>query len=409
MQLKHFHYPQESSILEPNEKRMSFTAKVLYREEIYLSEISSVKEFIKIREEWKNLFIKSSNATPFQSWEWNYAMINELSSSEKIKVIAGYNKKREIVGIAPFQLTSKVFPHIKILEFIGCRKSDYLDFIVNEEYRYTFTKALFDLLKKSKDWTILNLVSLREETKNLIERYLPVEISQQEVCPCTYLPDTFNEYEKEVHKRELDSIKRQLRKLLPQNRLTYIASGSPENLTDNVNSFIELHQKRHKSKGERGKFCTKASKKSFHDMSKLMCEAGMLRIEILKIDSVLASINFILVLNNKKYNYLSGMNPAFSNFKPGKLLIYYMMEDAIKKGYKVFDFLQGAEDYKYFWTNKEIQLFSAVYSRSRISSLLLKNTRTLRNQLLSSHILKKSYQIFYHIFQSGLNGVLSSD
>ena len=345
---EHFHYLQESSILEPYEKRTSFAAKVLYKEDIYLGEISSVKEFVRIREDWKKLFLKSNDTTPFQSWEWNYAMINELSSSEKIKIIAGYNKKNEIIGLAPFKLTCKKFPRIKILEFIGSGKSDYLDFIVNEEYRYTFTKALFDFLKKSKDWTILNLVSLREETKNLIERYLPVEISQQEVCPITYLPGSLDEYEKEVHKRELDSIKRQLRKLLPKNRLTYMASGSSENLTDNVNSFIELHQKRHKSKGELGKFCTKASKKSFHDMSKLMCEAGMLRIEILKIDSVLASINFILVLNNKKYNYLSGMNPAFSNFKPGKLLIYYMMEDAIKKGYKVFDFLQGAEDYKYF-------------------------------------------------------------
>jgi len=394
-----FLHQEDSLSLGFYKKRTPIANRGRKAEVINLEEINSVQEIVRIREDWKRLFLKSSKATPFQSWEWNYAMVNEFTSSEKLKIIVGYNKKNEIVGLAPFKLTNHKFSGIKILEFIGSGPSDYLDFIIDEEYKLSFITRLFDFIKNSEDWNILNLISLREETKNLVARYLPVEISSQIVCPCIHLPDTMHEYEKEVHKRELKSIKRQLRKLLPQNRLTYIITKSPENLKENVNYFIELHQKRHNSKGERGKFCTKARRERFHHMSKLMCEAGMLRIEMLKIDSVIASINFILVLNNKKYNYLSGMNPVFSQFKPGKLLIYYMVEDAIKKGYKVFDFTQGAEEYKYFWTNKEIQLYSAVYSRSRMSFLLWKNIRTLRNKLYNSNVIKNSCQKFYGLFQ----------
>ena len=62
-----------------------------------------------------------------------------------------------------------------------------------------------------------------------------------------------------------------------------------------------------------------------------------------------------IIKNNStwKINYLLNMS-CLSNFKPGKILICYMIEDAIKKGYKVFDFPQGNEDYKYSRTNDEI-------------------------------------------------------
>ena len=398
MLFEHSPYLHDNLSLEFDGKGSSVKTKIHNIGTINLLEISTVHEIVKIREEWKKLFLNCPEATPFQSWEWNYAMIKEFSSSENPKVIIGYNRKNEIVGLAPLKLTCYKFPGIKILEFIDNNSSDYLDFLVEDEYKYTFTAALFDFLKNSKDWSILNLINLRKETKDLISRYLPVEISRQVICPCVYLPDTMQEYENEVHRRELKSIKRKLRKLLPQNRVMYVVRESHEILEEDINSFIELHQKRQNFKGERGKFCTKALKERFHEISKLLSDAGILRIEMLKIDSQIAAINYILVWNNKKYNYLSGMDPAFSQFKPGKILIYYMIEDAINKSYNVFDFLRGAEDYKYFWTNKEIQLYSALYSRSKMSYLLWKKAITLKSKLKKSKMLKKSFLTLLKLF-----------
>ncbi|MEJ2617112.1 MAG: GNAT family N-acetyltransferase [Ignavibacteriaceae bacterium] len=364
---------------------------------INLYEISNVRENIKLKEEWKKLFLKSSNVTPFQSWEWNLAMINKFASSEKLKIIVGYNNKSEIIGLAPLKLKYCKFTGIKILEFIGTGPSDYLDFLVVEEYKYYFISALINLIKKSGDWTILNFNNLREDTKNLITSCLSFEVSQQDVCPCIYLPDSMKKYESEVHKRELKSIKRKLRKLLPQNRLEYIVKESPESLKEDVDIFIDLHQKRQNYKGERGHFYTNALKDLFHNKSKYLCEAGFLKIEMLKIDSQIAAINYMLVWNNIKYNFLSGMNPAFSKYKPGKILIYYMIEDAINKGCKVFDFMQGAEEYKYFWTNKEIQLYSAVHSKSKFCLFIWKNRLAIKKHLKRSSIIKRFYQIFFGV------------
>ena len=398
MSFDYLQYPVESFITKNFGKNSVQKIKADNTALINLCEINTISKIENLKEEWKRLFLRSQELTPFQSWEWNYAVIKEFSSSEKIKIVVGYNADNEVVGIAPFKITNQKLTGIKIMELIGNKSSDYLDFLVEQEYKYTFINSLFDLIKNSTDWTILNLINLREETRNLIQHTLPFEILPQDVCPCVYLPGTMKEYENEVHKRELKSIKRQLRKLLPKNRLEYIVKDSSESLKEDVDVFINLHQKRHNSKGERGRFFTETRKENFHDISKLLYEAGILQIEMLKIDSQIAAINYILVWNNRKYNYLSGMNPAFANFKPGKILIYYMINDAINKGCNLFDFLQGAEKYKYFWTNEEIQLYSAVYSRSTICLFLWKDVLTLRNRIKRSTLLKRYYKTFCRIF-----------
>jgi CelD/BcsL family acetyltransferase involved in cellulose biosynthesis len=387
-------YDDKITYIENLDKETSISSEN-YKDNIHLVEIVTIVEMMSIKQEWTELLIKSEDATPFQSWEWNYAFVSDFKPSEKLKIIAGYNKQNKLIGIAPMQISSRFALGIKVLEFIGNGESDYLDFLVEEEYKSSFITILFNFLEECNDWTMLNFLSIRENTKKLIGEQICTEVTIETVCPFVILPSTMKEYEDIVHKRELNSVKRQLRKLLPQNRVAYMVSNSPENLKENMDYFVDLHQKRHNSKGERGIFHSKTRKERFYKISKLMCEAGLLNMEFLKIDSTIAAANFILVLNKKKYNYLSGMHPEFSQFKPGKLLIYYMIEHAIKNEYSVYDFLQGSEQYKYYWTNKEIKLYNIRYSRSRVLEYIWKRYLSLKKTIYNSNFLKKACGIIY--------------
>jgi len=363
------------------------------KEKIYLVEINSVIGMISIRNDWKELLLKSKDATPFQSWEWNYTFVEDFKFSERLKIIAGYNEDNELIAIAPLQLTRHFVPFIKVLEFIGSGPSDYSDFLILEDYKQSFLKAFFDFVEENRDWTVLNFMSLREDTMKLISHELCVEISSQTVCPLALLPTTMKQFESEMNKRELNSVKRKVRKLVSENRLKYSVLESQEDLEMSIDNFIELHQQRHNSKGERGKIYSRQQRERFHRFSALMCNSGLLKIETLKIDDRVVAANFILALKEKKYNYLSGMDPQYSNFKPGKILIYYMIEDAIKKGYEVYDFLQGDEKYKYYWSNDEVKLYNVSYSRAKRRVYLWKKGRELRRAMFSSTLIKRVYQV----------------
>ena len=56
--------------------------------------------------------------------------------------------------------------------------------------------------------------------------------------------------------------------------------------------------------------------------------------------------------------YLSGFDPAFARYSPGKLVVAHAIEQAIARdAARAFDFLRGAEAYKYAWGAVDEPLF----------------------------------------------------
>jgi CelD/BcsL family acetyltransferase involved in cellulose biosynthesis len=53
--------------------------------------------------------------------------------------------------------------------------------------------------------------------------------------------------------------------------------------------------------------------------------------------------------NDSVYFYLSGYDPSLEKLSPGTVIVAYAIEQAVREGAKAFDFLRGAEDYKYAW------------------------------------------------------------
>ena len=62
---------------------------------------------------------------------------------------------------------------------------------------------------------------------------------------------------------------------------------------------------------------------------------------------VAASLN--IVHGKTVYYYLGGFSSELSRFGPGNVLFARAMQRGIDRDYRVFDFLRGAEPYKYRW------------------------------------------------------------
>ena len=77
---------------------------------------------------------------------------------------------------------------------------------------------------------------------------------------------------------------------------------------------------------------------------------GMLRFHGIRTgDGKLRAVLYAFAREGRVYYYLSGFDPQLSEFGPGSLLIHYAMQHAVSQGDHVFDFLRGAEPYKYRW------------------------------------------------------------
>jgi CelD/BcsL family acetyltransferase involved in cellulose biosynthesis len=62
-------------------------------------------------------------------------------------------------------------------------------------------------------------------------------------------------------------------------------------------------------------------------------------------------------------SYFGGFDPLFAFESPGTILLGHAMERAAIEGARVFDFLRGAESYKYVWGARDRQLLSMSFGR----------------------------------------------
>jgi CelD/BcsL family acetyltransferase involved in cellulose biosynthesis len=80
-----------------------------------------------------------------------------------------------------------------------------------------------------------------------------------------------------------------------------------------------------------------------------MLEAGLLRLNVLRLDGRAVAVYYGFTHRERAYYYLGGFDPEFSALSPGTLAVAYAIEQALAEGVKTFDFLRGDERYKYLW------------------------------------------------------------
>ena len=104
---------------------------------------------------------------------------------------------------------------------------------------------------------------------------------------------------------------------------------------------------------------------NFHrEVARRMLDAGALRMYAMRIDDRIKAVFYGFAHHDAVYYYLSGYDPELENISIGNTLVAHAIDEAVRNGAKVFDFLRGADEYKYAWgatdrVNRRRQLFPA--------------------------------------------------
>lgn len=369
------------------------------KQDLKLFEIHSVPDMEEIRDSWQKLVIESQIATPFQTWEWNVGIAKYESDRVRLRVVVAKDDNGKIVGIAPLWIRLKSFPKFAVLEFIGSRPSDYLDLICLEIYREAFTKSLMEWLNQNTEWNVCYLQNLRLHSVSMSNSDGMFKIRPSDICPYTNLPETIEKYELRLPKKLRYTIRHQNKLLGEKGRLTFSVSRTASELRNHLEIFFDLHQRRQRSKGERGKYFDSRWRTAFHEISSKLLEAGVLRLGILWIDSRPAACLYNLRLHDREYYYSVGMEPEFAQHSPGTLLQYYMIREAIKDNVKVYDFGRGNEIYKSWWTDRNCQLFVMIRGQSNLHLWLWTMMGSITKRIYGSHMLKQIYLAVQGFYQ----------
>jgi len=176
-----------------------------------------------------------------------------------------------------------------------------------------------------------------------------LNVEREDVCPVVSLPagadmDTFLST---LGKKDRHEIRRKVRRAEAVGEIRFDDSADP---LAELEAFIELHQKKWGVDGLFPDTPGGAQSRVFvRRLFELYGPDGPLRLVFLSVGGrrIAAGIHFE---SNEGYLYYNaGVDPDARDLSPGILLVYSLIERAIRTGVRRLDFLRGNEPYKYAW------------------------------------------------------------
>ncbi|MFC1944777.1 GNAT family N-acetyltransferase, partial [Chloroflexota bacterium] len=285
---------------------------------------------------------------------WLEVWWREFGSGAELYLCA-VKQRETVIGIAPLLIEAEK------ASFIGSADvCDYLDFVVAPGREQDFFNILLDSLEQ-KGISRLDLSCLRPDSTavaNLVamarNRGYEVSCKTEDVSLELDLPATWEEYLETLTAKQRHELKRKLRRLGEAGDIDYRVVGDSEAVPYIIDIFLELFRASRKDKAA---FMTAARESFFRSVAKAMAEAGLLRLGILQFNASPVAAVMYFDYRGKVYLYNSGYDTQYSSLGVGLISKALCIKDSIQRRKKSFDFLKGAEAYKYRLGGKEIPIY----------------------------------------------------
>lgn len=354
-----------------------------------LPELAAIPFAAIPRTDWDRLFAATPSASPFSRWNvhrawWDaygdtaheqYLVLRDSSPEGAIRAIVPLMHRHaqepldqaEHTMLRPSAHESEPLPaDYKVLYFGASYHADYATILAAPADLPMVAAALADYLAGPPDpahgsqpWGAIDLRRLRSDDRALAclddalsaNRDWRVTREREDVCPVVTVPSAdWDEYLATLDKKDRHEIRRKLRRAAVVGDLSVEVSPPTP---DAIEAFIRLHDARF---GEDGLFPNNAggerSRAFVHRLAELELaepDGGQMHVGLVRCGKRLIYAVVAFDDGSTCYLYNAGMDPAAAEVSPGVSGTASYLRDRMAVGRNRFDFLRGAEPYKYEW------------------------------------------------------------
>jgi CelD/BcsL family acetyltransferase involved in cellulose biosynthesis len=335
-----------------------------------------------LRADWQELF-SASDATPFSSWEWISNWHTWFGKRQTPRLVCAREDGR-LVGLLPLgeeeRRVSKLPIRVRRLGLLGegSGAADYLDVIARRGYERQCATVLLEYLAKRKDFDLLEIdgISASSPTLPLLTYQFSEKVGFQHhlstryVCPQLRIGDAGEGIIGESRRASyFNYCLRRLRKM-PGFELRVVTAV--EEMPDAFERFLTLHEARWAQRGEASAIGSPLFKSFHREVVMGFARAGRMRFEELWVEGQCRASLYGVESSDRYYFYLGGYDPAWSKYSLGFTLVGLSIGQAAKRGIRFYDFLRGAESYKFDWADD---------ARATVALRVVNDTKAARLQI----------------------------
>jgi CelD/BcsL family acetyltransferase involved in cellulose biosynthesis len=326
-----------------------------------LAYIVSFESPQEIETEWRGLLSKSADPAVFLGPTWLNVWWSEFRDDRELSV-AAVRRDGEVVGVAPLLRQNGTLMLAGDTEIC-----DYMDITAAQGEEPTILEALTEELAK-QDWDKWLLWGLRAGSPTL--QALPAlaeniacdaEVEFEDVSPRVELPGSWDDYLGRLSKKDRHELRRKLRRLSgAETEVDLVEYRTPEDVNAHMDEFLRLHTI---SREEKAEFMTPQMADFFRHMSSALAEEGHVRLFQLEVDDTCAAAVLCFNSGDELLLYNSGYDPALSSLSVGLLSKALSLQKAIEEGKRYYNFLRGAEPYKYDLGAQDLNIYRCTIRR----------------------------------------------
>jgi CelD/BcsL family acetyltransferase involved in cellulose biosynthesis len=320
--------------------------------------------------EWRNLWLRDANATPFQRPEWLVPWWHQFGQPD-LYVLA-FRRAGLLTGLLPLYVYADQARQERQLLLIGAGTSDYLDGILSPTCTRADVLQGITLVAGEGTWDIAHLTQLRPHSPlykalsaqdcNTIRTYAGENCSRFAALKIADLP------------KKVRADVRYFRNLAANRGTLRLQVADASSWPRYFDELIRQHSARWNEAGQPGVLADPQVLAWHREMLPLLLQENALRLYCLSLDDVAIATLYALIdppsrENRTEYFYLSSYSRAHSELKPGTLLRAMAVEHAAAEGVVVIDMLRGREAYKKLWRVQDAPTFGLSFSRLAVANL----------------------------------------
>ncbi len=327
---------------------------------------------------WPDLLKRDPDRHVFGTPEWNRVWWEEFSGDKELLVLE-MTRAGETVAIVPlYRKVDRGRPFAeatggdgrRLLRFVGgIDLTDYLGPVCAPEDRREVAGALVAWLRSgAAEWDELDAHNMPVPlgfAEFLVERADTCDfrfaLDQEETAAVLPLPGDWDAYLARLDSKERHELKRKRRRLLRDHPDAVFRTAAPETLDADMRTFVDMHRG---AEGHKGHFMRPEIATFFERMADAFMPMGWLRLDFLEVGGRAVAATFGFELDGVFYLYNSAYEPDAARISPGLMLVSWLVEGCIERGFEKFDFLRGPERYKYQLGSQAVPLNNVRVIRS---------------------------------------------
>ncbi len=304
---------------------------------------------------WDGLLAGAQIASPFMSWAWHRAWADSAPTADvqASEVVQLHGADGSLHAFLPVRLGRERFRRIPVravswaIGDTGC--PDELDVpSLPEADLQAFAEGIEDI-----PWQIIVLGNLAQDAQNvqrlreaLEERGHTTRHRPLWSCPRLELPASWDAYLGTLSPNRRQILRRKAR-ALHRDHAVALVDYDQKTLDAGWGHLLALHAQRWNGTG--GAFRDPRTARLHRQFAAAMARTQRLWLSTLNLDGHPVAAWYGFTSADTVYFYQGGRDPQWQRESVGLVLMSLMIQRAIERGYRVFNFLRGEDEYKSAW------------------------------------------------------------